>query len=59
MENDTEIYQRQNNFTKSALRERNRDARCARGESMEWVIVGMELGVALVIAVAIYITMKK
>jgi hypothetical protein len=59
MENDTEIYQRKNNFTKSALRERNRDARCARGGSMEWVIVGMELGVALVIAVAIYITIKK
>jgi len=27
--------------------------------SMEWVIVGMEVGVALVIAVAVYITMKK
>jgi len=26
---------------------------------MEWVIVGMEVGVALVIAVAVYITMKK
>ncbi|CAM8629576.1 hypothetical protein MCEMSE6_01280 [Oxalobacteraceae bacterium] len=26
---------------------------------MEWVIVGMEVGVALVIAIAVYITMKK
>ena len=28
-------------------------------DGMEWVMVGMELGVAFVIAVAIYITMKK
>ncbi len=31
MENDTDIYQRQNNFTKSALRARDCDARCVMG----------------------------
>jgi hypothetical protein len=30
-----------------------------RENGMEWVIVGMEVGVALVIAVAVYITLKK
>jgi putative Ca2+/H+ antiporter (TMEM165/GDT1 family) len=31
----------------------------AKESWMEWIIVGLELGVALVIAVAVYITMKR
>jgi hypothetical protein len=27
--------------------------------AVEWVIVGLELGVALVIALAVYLTLKK
>lgn len=31
----------------------------AKESRVEWIIVGSELGVALVIAVAVYINMKK
>jgi hypothetical protein len=38
---------------------KDRGQNAPRESGMEWVIVGMEAGVALVIGLAIYLTTKK